>query len=198
MCAWARERVAPWLCRTPSAAAARRSDAAPGRRRGRRSRPRSGPASRPSGRGWLGRTGGSTTAPPRSRPASTPTGPIEHSPGYGALAGALARHLSPQAGEGIRSIFSAWDVAGLRALLTGAGCGDVRIRIRIDTLRYPSAADFLRLEAAGSPLAGPVAAMPVGDRDALVAELAEELADHTDDDGVVLALESFAVLARRW
>jgi len=26
----------------------------------------------------------------------------------------------------------------------------------------------------------------------------EALADHTDDDGVVLALESFTVLARRW
>jgi hypothetical protein len=49
---------------------------------------------------------------------------------------------------------------------------------------------------AGSPLAGPVTALPATTRQAIVADVADALADHTDDDGLVFAIESHIITGR--
>ena len=61
--------------------------------------------------------------------------------------------------------------------------------------RHP--AEFLRREASGSPLAGPVGAMDPARRDALLSDLAEAVADHVDDDGVACPIEVYVAVARR-
>lgn len=97
----------------------------------------------------------------------------------------------------MRSPFCSWDLVGLRRLFRDAGWEDVRLRIEVGSLRYPSCEEFLRREAASSPLAGPVLALGDDRRGELIRELEDALSDHVDDDGVVCVLESYVALARR-
>jgi hypothetical protein len=83
----------------------------------------------------------------------------------------------------MRSPFSRWRVNEVRALFSDAGFERVRVRIEVASLRYPSAREFLRREAASSPLAPVVNTLDEKRRDGLVRELESALADHTDDDG---------------
>lgn len=123
--------------------------------------------------------------------------PIEYSPAYVALAGLLERYVSPQAGAMMRSPFCRWSLEDLRHLFLNAGFEGVRLRIEPGSLRYPSSREFLRREAASSPLAGPVSALAAGTRDELIRNLEVALSDHLDDDGVVCVVESYVALARR-
>jgi len=84
----------------------------------------------------------------------------------------------------------------VRALVREGGFRDVRVRSEVGSLRYPSAEEFLRQEAACSPLAGALRAMPDGARDALVRDLESALGAHADDDGIVTPMETWFVLAR--
>jgi ubiquinone/menaquinone biosynthesis C-methylase UbiE len=121
---------------------------------------------------------------------------IAHSPAYVPLADALARHVGPPAGAGMRSPFSSWTTDELRALMSSAGFRDARVVIDVAAVRYPSPAEFLRREAACSPLAGPVGALPAAAREALVAELTETLRPHLDDEGVVTPIEIYVATGR--
>ena len=122
--------------------------------------------------------------------------PIAFSTVYEPLADALARHVGPAAGAMMRSPFPSSGREALRAEVKAAGFADVRILIDVATVRYPSAGELLRREAASSPLAGPIGALDPDVRAALVAGLEKTLADHADDDGIVFPMESFLVLAR--
>jgi SAM-dependent methyltransferase len=134
---------------------------------------------------------------PAGRAAVSVCRPIEHSPAYVALAGLLDRFVSEKAGAMMRSPFSRWTLQELRGLFQEAGFANPHVRIELGTLRYPSCREFLRREAASSPLAGPVAAQSEGVLQELIRHLETALADHVDDDGVVCLLESYVVLGRR-
>lgn len=121
---------------------------------------------------------------------------LEHSVAYTAFADALERHAGPDAGEMMRSPFVLGDAEELRALVTAAGFRDVRIQIRIRSVRYPSFEQMLWREAASSPLAGPLGRLDDAARGRLVAEIADALAAYVDDDGIVLPIEAHVVLAR--
>lgn len=122
--------------------------------------------------------------------------PIAFCPAYIALADALERFVGPDAAAMMRSPFSRWGVNEVRALFSDAGFERVRVRIEVASLRYPSAREFLRREAASSPLAPVVNTLDEKRRDGLVRELESALADHTDDDGVVCGVESYVIVAR--
>ncbi len=123
--------------------------------------------------------------------------PLEYHPGYVVLAEALERHVGEEAGVMMRSPFPPWDAEHLRTLAREAGLGDVAITIEVDAGRYPSVEAFVRREAASSPLAGPIAAVAPEVRDALVREVADGLEAYLDDEGVVLPMESYVLVARR-
>lgn len=123
--------------------------------------------------------------------------PIEFSPDYVTLAEALKRHVGPEAAAMMRSPFPAWTVDDVRALVAGAGFRDVRVRIEVSSVRYPSAEEFLRREAASSPLSGPIGLLNAGVRGALLRDLEAALRSRRDDEGVVLPLEIYVVLAHR-
>ena len=97
----------------------------------------------------------------------------------------------------MRSPFPDWEIGRFRGLFTRAGFADVRVTIEVWPLRYPSPAEFLRREASGSPLAGPVGAMDAARRDELLRDLAAAVADHVDDDGVACPIEVYVAVARR-
>ena len=111
------------------------------------------------------------------------------------MADALARHVGPDAAMMMRSPFSPWTVDEFRQLFTDAGFGTVRVTIAVGALRYPSIAEFLRREAASSPLAQPIAALSAGARDQLIRELTAALADRVDDQGVVCGVECYVARA---
>lgn len=122
--------------------------------------------------------------------------PIRYCPAYVALADLLDRYAGPEAGAIMRAPFSTWTLPELRRLFRDAGFEGVRLRIEVGSLRYPSCREFLRQEAASSPLAGPVSALSDDVREELIRDLEEALSDHTDDDGVVAVVESYVALAR--
>ena len=93
---------------------------------------------------------------------------LRHSPAYAPLADALEKHVAAEAGAMLRSIFPSWTRDEVRALVREAGFRDLRVRSEVGSIRYPSAEEFLRQEAACSPLAGVLRAMPDAARDALV------------------------------
>jgi SAM-dependent methyltransferase len=122
--------------------------------------------------------------------------PIRYSPPYGPLADALDRHAGQAAGAMMRSPFPAWDREALRGLAGRAGLRDAHVRIVVVSVRYPSPAEMLRQEAASSPLAGPLSALPAAKRDALVRELEGSLSEFVDDAGIAFPLETFVLRAR--
>jgi ubiquinone/menaquinone biosynthesis C-methylase UbiE len=123
--------------------------------------------------------------------------PIELCPGYPLLAEALRRHVGPEAEAMMRSPFPSWTIDDARGLLAGAGFGEVRVAIEVSPIRYPSPEEFLRQEAACSPLAGLVGALSREARSALVQDLTAALRSRCDDEGVVFPIETYLVLARR-
>ncbi len=126
----------------------------------------------------------------RGRAAISVCRPIEFCPAYATLADALGRFAGAEAAAMMRSPFSRWSVAELKALAVDAGFARVGVRIEVASLRYPSAGEFLRREAASSPLAPLVSKLDANVRAELVGELESALADHTDDEGVVCGFMS--------
>ena len=122
---------------------------------------------------------------------------IRYAPTYVALAAALDRHVGREAGAIMRSPFASWDTQQLHALFSAAGFTNVRLVIEACSLRYPSCEEFVRREMSSSPLADVVRALSDQDRDALVRDVAEAVADHLDDDGVLCPLEVYVAVARR-
>jgi ubiquinone/menaquinone biosynthesis C-methylase UbiE len=120
---------------------------------------------------------------------------LRHCPGFRALAEALERHAGAEVAATMRAPFAAGDAGALRQLVSGAGFGGVRVRIAIGEVAFPSVEEFLRRQAAASPLAGPVAALEEGRRAALLADLDERLAAHRDDTGVVFPIEATLLTA---
>ncbi len=122
--------------------------------------------------------------------------PMAYQPGYVVLAEALERHVGEEAGAMMRSPFPTWDEAELRTVAHDAGFGEASVAIEIGSVRYPSAAAFVRREAASSPLADSIRAADRGVRDALVVAVEDGLEAYTDDDGVVFPMESYALTLR--
>jgi ubiquinone/menaquinone biosynthesis C-methylase UbiE len=122
--------------------------------------------------------------------------PLEYQFGYVVLAEALERHVSEEAGTMMRSPFPAWNEEDLRTLARDAGFGEVSVALEIDSVRYPSVEEFVRREAASSPLAESISGVNRGVRDALVSAVEDGLKAYTDDDGVVFPMESYVLTLR--
>jgi hypothetical protein len=85
----------------------------------------------------------------------------------------------------------------LRGLISDAGFRDVRILVDIRTVRFPSAEEFLRREAASSPLAGPLSALSGEVRGALIRDLTQSLRFYTDDGGILSPTAAYMAVAGR-
>jgi len=123
--------------------------------------------------------------------------PVEHNPAFRLIAGALDRHAGPEVGAIMRAPVSGPGADELRDLLTAAGLRDVRVRIRIAEVRFPSPVDFLLQQAAASPLGGPFAALAAEARDAVARDLTDAMRPYTDADGLVFPMETHIATAVR-
>lgn len=95
----------------------------------------------------------------------------------------------------MESPFALGDRERLRSLARDAGLTDVTIRIVVGDERFPSIEEFVRREAASSPLAGPLGALDVARRKTLVDALRVELDPHLDDAGLAFHNETHVVTA---
>lgn len=134
---------------------------------------------------------------PDGRMALSVWRPLDYQPGYVVLAEALERHISGEAGTMMRSPFPAWDGDYLRTHAREAGFDDVSVTIEIGDVRYPSAEEFVRREAASSPLAEPLAAVEQEVRDELIQEVEDGLQEYIDDEGIISPMESYVLTAQR-
>ena len=122
---------------------------------------------------------------------------LEHQPGYRVLTEVLARHVGQEAADVIRTPYSLGDTAQLRGLVIGAGFTGAHARIIVSACRVPSAEALLRGETASSPLGDVLDRLDADSGAALVADLTDALAGHTDDDGVIFPFETIVVTADR-
>ena len=121
--------------------------------------------------------------------------PIQHNPSYEILAEVLERHVGEESGAMIRSPFPEWSGATLRELMGEAGFDRISLLLDIRPVRYPSAEEYLRQEAASSPLAASIAGTNETVRTKMVDRLEEALEAYTDRDGVVFPMETHLVMA---
>jgi ubiquinone/menaquinone biosynthesis C-methylase UbiE len=120
---------------------------------------------------------------------------LEHNFAYAVLSAALERHAGAEAGAMMRSPFALGDGEQIRALVSGAGFRDVRLRLWFGSERFASFEELLRQEAASSPLAGPLGRLDAAARDALLAEVAAAMRAYVDDDGIAFPNDSHMLLA---
>lgn len=134
---------------------------------------------------------------PGGRAALAVLRPIQYNAAYAHLAEALDRFAGADAGAMMRSPFSGWSTESLRQLAVDAGFDAVLVRHQVGGVRFPSVAEFVRQEAASSPLAGALGGVHGDALDQLVSTLAGSLAGCIDDDGVAFPVETYMLVARR-
>jgi ubiquinone/menaquinone biosynthesis C-methylase UbiE len=122
---------------------------------------------------------------------------LEHQPGYVPLVEALRRHVGEPAAQGMASPFAFGDRDRVRALLQETGFHDVEIHIEVVPVRLDSPEAFLHGEVASSPLKEAISALDRDVLDALIADLADGLAPHTDDRGIAFPFETLIVTGTR-
>lgn len=122
---------------------------------------------------------------------------LRDNPAFADFVEVLPRHLAPTAVASLRAPFSGPDRSGLIALLRITGFDAIHSRIVTLEVRFPSPRTFFEAEVLGSPLAGPVTALGRTARDQLTSDVERKLARHTDDDGLLLAMQTWLVDARR-
>jgi SAM-dependent methyltransferase len=122
---------------------------------------------------------------------------IEHSPGFGVLAAALARHVGTEAASIMRAPFGLADAEELRVLVAAAGFRDIIIRAVAGTVHFPSAGRFVQDYVAGSPLAGPVAKVSDQARAALVSEVRDALTSYLVGAALTFPIEAHLASARK-
>lgn len=122
---------------------------------------------------------------------------IEFNPSYDVLAEVLDRHAGRQVGDMMRSPFAGPNTPTLRSELGGAGFRDITVQHDILDVRFPSASEYLRQEAASSPLAGPLGELDHARLQTMIQGLDKALQPFTDDRGVKFAMETRLVEACR-
>ncbi|REL39192.1 methyltransferase domain-containing protein [Rhodohalobacter sp. SW132] len=122
---------------------------------------------------------------------------IHFNPAYKILADELEEHAGETAGTMMRSPFPDWNQKTIRNMVSEAGFVDLQIHLDIISMLYPSPEEFLRREAASSPLAEEIETMDSERRKKLVTDLNRSLESYTDDQGVVFPMETFMIIAHK-
>lgn len=122
---------------------------------------------------------------------------IQYSPGFSALAAALARHVSADAAGIMRAPFALANAEQLRAMIAEQGFRDVAIESVEGSVRFPSVPRFVQDYVRGSPLAAHVAKISDEARAALVNEVESALVSHVAGDGLKFPIKAHLARARR-
>lgn len=122
---------------------------------------------------------------------------IQSSPGFGALAAALARHVSTEAADIVNAPFVLADAERLRSLVAAEGFRDITIESVAGTVRSPSVSRFVQDYVHGSPLSGHVAKVSDETRRSLVSEVGDTLVSYVGDEGLKFPIKAHLGSARK-
>jgi ubiquinone/menaquinone biosynthesis C-methylase UbiE len=122
---------------------------------------------------------------------------IQYSPGFGALAAALARHVSTEAAGIMRAPFGLADAEQLRALVAAEGFRDIAIQSVAGTVRFPSVSRFVQDYVRGSPLSSHVANVSDDTRAALVSEVGDQLMPYVAGDALTFPIKAHLASAKK-
>jgi len=141
------------------------------------------------------------------RRASTPGGSvaasvfaaIERNPATHALSDALDRHVGRGASFAKRNEHSLADPEELVALFVTAGMADVRVETVARTVRFASAAEYVRIQFVATPVAALLSGREPAARERLIGLVSEDvsasLAPFVSDDGLAFPQEVHIALA---
>lgn len=122
---------------------------------------------------------------------------IQYTPGFGAMAAALARHVSSDAAGIMRAPFALAEAEQLRALVAAGGFRDINIQSIAGAVRFPSVLRFVQDYVRGSPLAGHVAKVSDESRAALVSEVGDALTSYVAEDGLTFPIKAHLASAKK-
>jgi ubiquinone/menaquinone biosynthesis C-methylase UbiE len=107
---------------------------------------------------------------------------IGDAPYQAALADALARHVSPEAGSMARAPHALHDAVELHGLVASAGFRNVRVRPTIETTKLPLPKEFVPGHFAALPMAETIARLLPDRRAALIEDITEALRPYEEGD----------------
>jgi len=122
---------------------------------------------------------------------------IQFSPGFNALATALARNVSTEAAGIMRAPFALANAEHLRAMMADQNFGDITIESVAGNVHFPSISRFVQDYVRGSPLAGHVASVSDEARTALVNEVSEELVSYVAGESLRFPIKAHLASARK-
>ncbi|MFQ5915095.1 MAG: methyltransferase domain-containing protein [Nitrospinota bacterium] len=137
------------------------------------------------------------TLAPGGRLALSVARSLQFNPVHALLVEALERHVSSETAEILRAGFAFGDAEELRTLIAGAGFRQVVIRPAAVRVSFPSPAEFVWRQVAGSPLAGPVAQANEEARVALIRDAEGALQPYVSDDRLTFPLGTNHAVAFR-
>ncbi len=115
---------------------------------------------------------------------------LDRHPSYERLATVLDRHAGEGAGDMMRSPFGGPATGTLTAALEDAGFADIDVEHDRLEVRFPGSAEYLRQEAASSPLAGSLGTLDEKRLQVLLDELETELAPFAVGEEIVFPMET--------
>jgi ubiquinone/menaquinone biosynthesis C-methylase UbiE len=121
-------------------------------------------------------------------PTPPPLAVLEH---------ALRRHIGPEAGGFVATVFSLHDTNEVRTLLEGAGFTDVQVRSELKTLRVPPAGDFLWQYVYSTPVADAASKLDEDRRADLHQEVVTGWEPFAHDGSLVLEVDMTSAIGRR-
>jgi ubiquinone/menaquinone biosynthesis C-methylase UbiE len=122
---------------------------------------------------------------------------IQHTPGFGALAAALARHINSEAAAIMRAPFALAEAEQLHALISAGGFRDITIQSVAGAVRFPSVARFVQDYVRGSPLSGHVAKVSHESREGLVRDVTNALTSYAAGDGLTFPIKAHLASAKK-
>jgi len=136
---------------------------------------------------------------PGGRVAASVFSAIEGNPATHALSDALDRHLGEGASLAKRNEHSLADPEELRGLFATAGFADVRVETVARTVRFASAAEYVRIQFAATPVAALLSDREPSVRQRLVdlvsGDVSASLAPYVKDDALAFPQEVHVALA---
>lgn len=117
-------------------------------------------------------------------------------PMFAALEQALRRHVSPEAGQFVATVFSLHDEDELGELLDAAGFTGILLHFERRTLNVSTAEDFLWQYLYGTPLAGAAWALDEQRRADFQHDVVTAWEPFAEDDGMILEVEVTSATAR--
>jgi ubiquinone/menaquinone biosynthesis C-methylase UbiE len=138
---------------------------------------------------------------PEGRVALSVFSAIEHTPAAKALADALDRHVGAGASQTKRSEHALHDERLLRELVSGCGFRNVAIETVTQAIRFPSAAEYVRLQLSATPMSALLEDMDDSRRFETLAAITSDVVAflHMDSeaDELIFPQQAHVLLARQ-